>query len=428
MRTCCFFLFNFLGLSLFSQTWSTLNVPYSGRYDDIFLLGDRGWACDGDGRIHHTLNGGSSWAVQANLNNYLRSIEFMDADTGFCGGLQSSGQLYRTTNGGASWQNITSSLPDLTEGICGLSCPGNGVVYGCGVWSEPAYVVKSTNGGQDWQLIDMSAYASRLVDILFITPDSGWVSGTANPSSQGGILLSTSDGGQTWHKKITTNHADDYVWKIQTPDSLHFFGSIERAELPGLKTEFLKSTDGGQTWTRKTLFAQSHRTQMIGFLDPLHGMAGDFSLFLTSDGGQTWTLSTGPGGSYNRFWRLGPSAALVTGNKLYRYTAPATSATEATPGQSAGTAEMHPMRVSPNPAAGHLRIDIELAAHTKVWLKILPIDGKGDEITLWTGEHPAGAYRFSTDLPENWSGQAALVWFKTNHGTQQRIVPLLRGR
>ncbi len=152
-------LFMFMTLSAFSQ-WTTLNIPSAGRYDDVFFVNDSlGWAAGGNsGRIYKTTNGGTSWTMQYNTGDYLRSIEFVNPLVGFCGSLESS--LFKTTDGGATWIDIASTISPVLAGVCGLSAPSENVIYGCGIWSEPAFVIKSVDGGTTWTSINLSQYAS----------------------------------------------------------------------------------------------------------------------------------------------------------------------------------------------------------------------------------------------------------------------------
>lgn len=408
-----------------AQSWQTLDIPESQRYDDVFFLTpQKGWACNDGGRIYQTTNGGQKWTLQYQVPvfHYLRSIEFLNDSIGFCGGLDAGNVLFRTKNGGKNWTNISNSLPPGTGGICGLSCPGNNTVYGCGVWSQPAYIIKSTDGGISWIKKDMSQLADYLVDVLFITPDSGWVSGGAHPNSEGGIILSTSDGGDTWHVKAKTGFLHDFVWKMQTPDSIHFFASIERY-VPSANTQILKSSDGGANWSLREVTASSERLQMIGFLDSLYGITGNGALFETKDGGETWEPATGYGDNHNRFWRIDAQTAIVSGSGLYRLSRNTTSAEEPKPVED----KIQELMVSPNPSSGQLNIQVALRKRTAVWLAVFRADGMGISETLWSGEQPPGQYRFSTDVSARGSG-SYLVWLKTNYGTDCQVVQVVGER
>lgn len=212
------FLFLLLATTPCLSQWTTLPNPPVVRYDDVFFINDSvGWAAGGSNlRIYTTTDGGARWREQYNSRKYLRSITFATPDLGFRGSLDSS--LYRTTDGGASWTDIAGSITPKPPGICGLSTPTADVIYGCGVWSSPAYVIKSTDGGNNWTNIDLSSFANALVDIHFSSPDTGWVAGMANPSTDGGIILYTTDGGSTWTVKHKTLTPHDSIWKLQTPD------------------------------------------------------------------------------------------------------------------------------------------------------------------------------------------------------------------
>src|SRR5690606_22414136 len=103
---------------------------------------------DGQGQVLKTMDAGQTWSPQLITDKYLRSIEFLNDQVGFCGSLDSS--LYKTTDGGTTWVDIANTITPKPPGICGLSAPGQQVIYGCGAWFSPAYVIKSSDGGTTW--------------------------------------------------------------------------------------------------------------------------------------------------------------------------------------------------------------------------------------------------------------------------------------
>lgn len=422
MRFSLFFTFLFTATGLNAQNWTALDIPVSIRYDDVFFIDDSlGWACSGDGEIYHTKDAGQTWKIQHSGISYLRSIEFADKNHGYCGGLSALESLFKTTDGGEHWDNITDEVPGLTGGICGLSCPGGGYVYGCGRWSTPAYVIKSADNGQTWQKILLDSLATRLVDAYFTSPDTGWVSGTASPASAGGVILKTTDGGASWKTIHTTNVASDYIWKLQRLDTERWFASIERQFTSTESTEILKSTDNGESWSAVQVFPTVEHLQMVGFLTPLHGWTGDDKLFETTDGGASWqqvNASIPFGGNFNRFWRFSDNRAMMTGNGLYRYNNPVSSVDPQPPVSEPGG--YHQLLVSPNPGNGQLTVTVQLKQKTDVILKVYAIDGRAEQI-IRAGEHPAGEYSFPVDLRTSGTG-LYVVYLKTNHGTQQKIV------
>lgn len=236
--------------------WTTLNIPNGNRIDDIYFHGrNLGWTAGGyNHKVHKTTDGGETWTPLTLTNNqYLRCIEFFDENIGICGSIaavdapQRQGFLYRTTDGGATWNNVAPTISPRPAGICGLAKASATTMYGVGVWYGPAFFIKSTDKGATWKYKDMSAYASSLIDVYFFNENEGFVVGSADSQSGGGIVLYTTNGGKTWTEKFRTNQMTDRIWKIQSPDRQHFYGAIESFD-PNTTTRFIRSDDRGRTW------------------------------------------------------------------------------------------------------------------------------------------------------------------------------------
>lgn len=312
-------LFLFIAALAFSQTynWKSLSSPPSttGRYDDVFFLNENlGWAArGGNGTVFKTTNGGVSWTeqiVSSTTGQYFRNIEFLNENVGFLGTLNNN--FYKTINGGTTWTRVNNITP-YPAAICGLDAVGASTIYGCGAWFSPAYVIKSIDSGNTWKYIDMSAYATALVEILFIDENIGYVSGGDN---QGAVILKTTNGGATWTQIYRTNEPGDYVWKMQLfEDQNKMFCSIE-SETQG---KLLKTLDGGITWQTKNF--PDHYVQAVGFVSETHGwMGGHNSGFMeTFDGGNTW-VNNNLGGSLNRIFFVNNNTAFASGNHIYKMT------------------------------------------------------------------------------------------------------------
>lgn len=307
----------FTALFCMAQNWEQLNIPESpSRYDDVFFLNENlGWAADGAGSaVYKTTDGGNTW-VQSSYNNgeYLRNIEFLNQDIGFLGAL--SDHFYRTTDGGETWETVWD-LQGAIPAICGLDTVGESTVYGCGAYFEPAYIIKSTDSGETWDIIDMSAYANSLVEILFIDEETGYASGGSN---SGGVVLKTTDGGQTWTEIYNSGRPGEQVWKLQilfsNPDVM--FGAVQSFD--PFDGKLIKSEDGGQSWISRDV--PDPFIQGVGFITENHGwMGGHYSGFLeTTDGGQTWN-NLGFGWSLNRFQIFSQNLVFCSGHSIYKYT------------------------------------------------------------------------------------------------------------
>jgi photosystem II stability/assembly factor-like uncharacterized protein len=395
--------------------WTTLNIPDGGRYDDVFFAGDglNGWAAGGNsGKIYHTKDGGETWTMQDSTGKYLRSIEFISPSTGFCGSLDSS--FYKTTDGGKTWTDIAASINPKPPGICGLSAPGSNVIYGCGIWSAPAYVIKSVDGGKTWKSINMSAYAVELVDIHFTSADTGFVTGKANPANDGGVILYTTNGGNTWSVLYKTKVLDEIIWKLQTPDRVNFYGSVSPSPAThGVR--MLHSNNRGMNWDTVHVSDTDSYIQTVGFITPQKGWIGGQVLFETEDAGLTWK-KVQLGSAYNRFFKLNNQTAFLSGNKIYRYG----------PGIPSGLDdkqpydEIHKIVVSPNPASNTIEVTITTANKTYAQVKLY--SAKGELLDL-IHDRPLtkGEHHFSVQVSD-YAPQVLTLVLHTNEGVLTKKV------
>jgi photosystem II stability/assembly factor-like uncharacterized protein len=411
--------------TLAQEGWTTLTAPTATRYDDIFFVNDQiGWTAGGWlMKVHKTTNGGKTWMERGTFTKYLRSIEFMDSNIGLCGSLD--GSLYRTTNGGASWIDVAPNIDPQPAGVCGLAKADENTIYGVGIWSEPAFVIKSVDKGLTWTYTDMSAHASSLIDVHFLDADHGFVTGSVIDEEDGevGVVLYTDDGGQTWTEKFRTNHVSDRIWKIQTPDNKHFFGSIESlVEGDGEPTRFIRSSDSGQTWEMLNVHSNFYNIQAIGFIDSLHGWTGGRStLFETKNGGDTWE-QVPVGSAFNRFFKVSENVAYLTGSKIYKFDRTVTPDPDPTPDPVTGTPDLDPydpihyIRVSPNPTTGKVNVHVNFGNSTRAHIYLYSTHGKNLK-RIFDGNAEAGERTFAIDI-SNQPPQTFIVILKTNEGME----------
>lgn len=403
-----------LSANAFAQ-WKQLDIPNGGRYDDLFFINDNvGWAAGGpSGTIYKTTDGGETWNFKFLSPKYLRSIEFINDSIGFCGSLDSS--FYKSTDGGETWTDIAQTITPRPHGICGLSAPTKDVIYGCGIWSSPAFIIKSTDRGATWTSIDMSAYANSLVEIHFINADTGFVSGMSNPITKGGVILYTKNGGLTWEIKYQTNRAQDYVWKIQSPNGKNYYASIESFPTSG-NVRMVQSVDSGKTWATKIVKTKYTYVQTIGFIDTLRGWTGgDNVLYETKDGGTTWNSIT-LGTSYNRFFRTNDSTAFLSGTHLYKYNKDSISTSIG----NIKSDDIHSLTISPNPFTSSLKIDVNIKNKTNC--KLLLVNNEGKTIqTIYDGVLHPNKYSYQLDT-QKIPAELYYVILKTNEGLMYKVA------
>jgi photosystem II stability/assembly factor-like uncharacterized protein len=408
--------------------WTGLNHPSVNRIDDIYFHGKNiGWTAGGwNFKVHKTTDAGETWTPLTLTNNqYLRSIEFFDENIGLCGSVASGslpepqrlGSLYRTADGGATWTNVASSISPRPAGVCGLARASVSTMYGVGVWYGPAFVIKTTDKGLTWTYTDMSAYAQSLIDVYFFNEDEGFIVGSAADQSHGGIVLYTADGGETWTEKFRTNQMTDRIWKIQTPDREHFYGSIE-SFAPETETRMIRSSDRGAHWEIVSVDPDFTDIQMVGFIDPSRGWTGGGEkLFETNDGGDTWEPLELGSTYYNRFFKINDGTAYLTGRGIFKFTRDVITGTHDDPESNN---DIHSLDVSPNPTSGSITISIKFGNPTMAQLFLYSATGKTIQ-TLFNSTTPAGARTFTFDA-SGMPAQSLVVALQTNEGLLVRKV------
>lgn len=113
-----------------SPEWSKLETqPYPGKQDDIcFVDENKGWYCNGQGKIYYTNNGGVTWEkIFEQPGTFFRCIAFIDSLRGFVGNVgtdyfpnvKDTIPLYRTEDGGKTWMPVAYSGPYI-KGLCAI--------------------------------------------------------------------------------------------------------------------------------------------------------------------------------------------------------------------------------------------------------------------------------------------------------------------
>lgn len=406
----CFFLFLGLLTSRVSAqaTWQYLpSAPNTGsRIEDVFFLNSQlGWAASGGGKIYKTTDGGQTWATVYSTNSYFRCIEFRNDSIGYAGTLDN--KFLRSADGGHTWTNLTPNISPKPKAVCGISIVDDEVAYAVGEWDTPAFVLKTVDGGQTWINQSMASQAKALVDVLFLSRDTGFIAGQ-NLSGQGAIFYTT-DGGQNWAEKFSSSPLGQYVWKIQrvTPD--FWVGSIQTFN-GGL---FAKSYDGGQTWSQHT--APIPDMQGIGFATPLRGWVGGYvsGFHETNDGGETWQFQNF-GGNYNRFYFLDSTLGFASGASIYKFSELGMSSTQPSlPTQ--GYDDGFSLSLAPNPVRDFLSISFDLPVRDNVRISIYSPDGRWIQEVYHERQIAPGQHRFQADCSQLQPG-AYFIGVQRNHG------------
>jgi len=392
--------------SMTSAQWSVLQgapIPAS-RINDIFFINEQqGWFASGAGVIYRTTDGGSTWQLQFQKSGtHFRSIGFSDEFHGWAGCLGIGDPnnpssvdttiIYATTNGGTTWHAETQVSGSIPRGFCGMHVVNDTVVYGVGRVRGPAYFYRTLDGGTTWDVTDMSAYAGGLIDVYFMSVDTGFAVGLTNSehTMSSGVVLRTTDRGESWQIVDTTSRTGEWCWKISFPSRMTGYVSLQRNSLTPIY--FLKTTDGGETWTEKVFSNSYYFVQGLGFVNDSTGWIGGNSSsppYMTTDGGETWA-ATEIGRRVNRFRFLSGSVGYASGETVYKYTGSQTSV-------EALTAVPEGQQLSagyPNPFNPSTTIRFTVPQHlTTTPVTLIIYDGLGREIArLVDDELEGGSY------------------------------------
>jgi photosystem II stability/assembly factor-like uncharacterized protein len=186
---------------------------------------------------------GASWEkLETKTDRNLLSVDFADANHGLAVG--DYGTILRTADGGSTWTRVAlpETLP-LPEDIAEIIEPGDVLLY----------------------------------EVQFLTPERAWIVG------EFGVILTTSDGGQTWSAQ--QSGVETTLFGIDFVDS-------ERGWAVGIESVLLHTTDGGATWSQQTVSTEKDFVLALYDVDVegKYGWAiGDSGLLLrTTDGGESW--------------------------------------------------------------------------------------------------------------------------------------------
>lgn len=390
----------------FTQTYNWVvadpNLPIAARYDDIsFVNPNLGWAVNSSGQIFKTTDGGNSWTLQLQIKSYFRCVKFADSLNGWAGTLNNSQLLYHTTDGGNHWNLVTNipTSPVSPKRICGLFVVNKNIVYGSGAYDGPAAIIKTTNGGATWKVIDMSSYATNMIDSYFVNKDSGFVVGGSpnaifdpNNGTTKVVILYTSDGGDTWVTRYTGTTTPEWGWKINFPTPNIGYVSVENFH----SASFVKTTNGGVSWTQKNISGLDD-LEGIGFINQNTGWVAARSVEnLTTDGGASWQ-TVDIGSQINRFQFFGDTLGYASGQTIYKYTKePATKIAE----ENYTPKSFFLSQNYPNPFNPSTTIQYTLPEPAQVTIRIY--DGLGKELRTILD-----AYQTSGTHEVKWDGKDA---------------------
>lgn len=233
-------------------TWSTVldNIENVNAIDvvgtnTVYVAGYYGY-------FYKTTNGGVNWAtgVFPNISQYLSSVDFIDANTGWVVG---ESIIFKTTDGGTTWNTQPDGTTNLYYEVHFFDLNKGWVV------GQNGTILHTTNGGTTWST-QTSGTSNDLYSAHFIDANNGWAVGG------NGTILHTSNGGTSWSQQ--TSGITSAIRDVQFVD-----GNTGWAVASGTNSGvILKTTNGGSTWNVEA-FGSLPNFGAVSFVDSNKGWA-----------------------------------------------------------------------------------------------------------------------------------------------------------
>lgn len=155
--------------------------------------------------------------------------------------------------------------------------------------SSSVYATTDTMLDQDnttWVAMNQNYTDALFYDVSFLNETHGWVVGQwAEEGSGNGIIMHTSDAGETWQTQLK-NGSEQIYHRIDLLNSNFIW-------ITGYSSLF-HSTDGGLSWEEHRVVSSKSLMSFVKFIDDNTGWtATNTVLYKTIDSGQNWTIVPG---------------------------------------------------------------------------------------------------------------------------------------
>jgi photosystem II stability/assembly factor-like uncharacterized protein len=226
------------------KNWRQVVVPTRSQLTAVFFSDAKsGWAGGHDGIIIHTEDGGESWTLQHQDQQYddpVLDIWFRNQRQGFAIGAY--GMFLSTSNGGTTWDR--RQIIDQDFHFNAIASLADGELF---IATEQGHIFHSLDDGYNWKELP-SPYAGSFFGITAIDEDSLLVYGLR------GHLFRSDDRGRSW-QKIDSGTEASLMDAVRTAD-----GTIH---LVGLGGKILSSTDAGGKFVERTRADRKALTAVI---------------------------------------------------------------------------------------------------------------------------------------------------------------------
>ena len=253
------------------------------RFNSItFSSSTEGWAVGGFGNlIIHTSDAGNTWTkidsgIDEVLYSTFNSVFFVSEDVGWV--FNSGRAFYKTTDKGLTWTNQSKDF--IRSDFTSIQLLSDQTIFAL----ADNQILKTEDAGFNWYGIEHPSRSKN--KIMFQNQDTGWIVGTRRHNTPGydiysGILLKSTDSGNTWNQILTDNDNSDYK-------DIFFISSSTGWLTDAMSGVAYKTTDGGNNWfLQGENFPGNYTTSF--FFNENSGFIAGTAMYKTTDGGESWT-------------------------------------------------------------------------------------------------------------------------------------------
>ena len=246
-------------------------------------------------------NGLTGWDISKSNYDFdtnPRDMYFVDENTGFVVGY--NGDIYKTNDSGTTWRKLDLGTTVHLYSVCfideNVGFVSGQTAGGClgADCDKGGVLLKTTNGGDTWTKTFFPEYI-RILSLKFFDPLNG-IAIIHKPDIQNSMdeyVATTSDGGANW------NLIDLAIKAVY--DKLFFVDNL--VFVSGENHQIFKSTDYGQSWqTIATPIEAYHYVRNIYFYNENIGYIDDIShIYKTLNGGLNWEETNFPFTDFGTF-------------------------------------------------------------------------------------------------------------------------------
>ena len=242
------------------RTWREMpqTYQYPGDPDGppafSFLDATRGWvawwnATDDEPNIINTKDGGQHW--QSVSQQFLQRMQFIDESLGY--GTVANG-FFRTNDGGRSWVEAKIPAIGFIDRLSFLT-PEFGWISGtAGAGGKDFFVFRTVNGGRDWEESRTTSpeQPADVRDLFFLDQLRGWLI-TWGYNDDGGYLYSTVDGGKHWTADPDLSFQGKGKWASVVRFTSKERGFVFVDDGDNGEHAMMYTLDGGAHWHKQAL-------------------------------------------------------------------------------------------------------------------------------------------------------------------------------